>query len=116
MRVVYFVLVCSVYTEHEEAVFKGDTKGDAIAEHQASCNCAINFEGTKTVAVEPLWFRRKVREALEIRRLKTGPQQSTGLNRDLGDYVTTDTWSTLLNKVNAIDNTKTFESMTSNTD
>ena len=103
-------------TEHEEAVFKGETKNDAIAEHQASCNCTIDFEKTKTVAVEPVWFRRKVREALEIRRLKTGPQQSTGLNRDLGDYVTSNTWSALLDKVNTMHRTPTFESMTSNID
>ena len=101
-------------TEHEEAVFKGNTNGDAIAEHSASCNCEINWENTKTVAVEPVWFKRKVREALEIRRLKTGPGEPRGLNRDLGDYVTTNTWSTLLDKVNTVSGVPTFDSMTSN--
>ena len=56
-----------------------------------NCNCDINWENTKILAVEPIWFRRKVREALEIRRLKTGPSESKGLNRDLGDYVVTTT-------------------------
>ena len=78
-----------------------------------NCNCDINWENTKTLAVEPIWFRRKVREALEIRRLKTGPSESKGLNRDLGDYVTTSTWSSLLNKVNKVKGVHTFQNLTS---
>lgn len=100
--------------EHEKAVFNGDTKNDAIAEHTSSCNCEIDWKQTRTLAVEPVWFKRKVREALEIRRLGTGPDEERGLNRDLGDYVTTNTWSTVLNKVNTIKGVRTFESMTSN--
>ena len=93
--------------------FKGNTKDDAIAEHADICNCELDWERTKTIAVEPIWFRRKVREALEIRRLKTGPEQQKGLNRDLGDYVTTRTWSTLFDKINSTKGVPTFESMTS---
>ena len=100
-------------TEHEKAVFTGYTK-DAIAEHKESCDCPMDWEKTKTIAVEPIFFRRKVREALEIRRLKCGPENTKGLNRDLGDYVTTNTWSTLFDKVNIMKKTPTFESMTSN--
>ena len=66
---------------------------------------------TKTVAVEPTWYRRKVREALEIRRLKTGPEEETGINRDLGDYVTTNTWSSLFTKINRSKDIPTFKSM-----
>ena len=99
--------------EHEKAVFKGDTKNDAIAEHKDSCDCQMDWEAVKTLAVEPIWFKRKVREALEIRRLKTGPGETKGLNRDLGDYVTTSTWSTLFNKINDMKIEPTFESMTS---
>jgi len=99
--------------EHEKAVFKGNVKDDALAEHSATCNCNINWENTKTLAVEPVWFKRKVREALEIRRLKTGPGETNGLNRDLGDYVTTNTWSALLEKINNIKGTPTFDSLTS---
>ena len=102
--------------EHEEAVFKGNTEEDAIAEHADTCNCELNWERIKTIAVEPIWFRRKVREALEIRRLKTGPEHEKGLNRDLGDYVTTRNWSPLFDKVNNERGTPTFESMTNNQD
>ena len=98
--------------EHEEAVFKGNIEDDAIAEHANSCDCELDWDKTKTIAVEPIWFRRKVREALEIRRLKTGPEQEKGLNRDLGDYVTTRTWSSLFEKINTTKGAPTFESMT----
>ena len=100
--------------EHEKAVFKGDTKNDAIAEHKEKCDCEIDWKAVKTLAVEQLWFKRKAREALEIRRLKTGPNEPKGLNRDLGDYVTTSTWSTLFDKINSKNIMPTFESMTSN--
>ena len=103
-------------TEHEKSVFEGDYENDAIAEHSQTCPCTIKWENTKTLAVEPIWFRRKVRESLEIRRLKTGPGNTKGLNRDNGDYVTTDTWIPLLDKVNLNKYVRTFESMTSNTD
>ena len=106
--------ISSRNTEHEKAVFYGNTKDDAIAEHASSCDCEIDWEQTRTLAVEPVWFKRKIREALEIRRLKTGPDEAKGLNRDLGDYVTTNTWSMLLNKVNTVRSIQTFESMTSN--
>ena len=71
---------------------------------------------TRTVAVEPTWYRRyeKVREALEIRRLKTGPDEETGINRDLGDYVTTNTWSSLFTKINRCKDIPTFKSMMPN--
>ena len=101
-------------TEHEKAVFCGDTKNDSIAEHKDICNCQIDWEKTKTLAVEPVWFRRKVREALEIRRLKCGPEHPKGLNKDYGDYVKSNTWTKLFDKINTMKNTHTFESMTSN--
>ena len=96
--------------EHEKSLFKND-KADAIAEHQDKCGCEIDLTLTKTIAVEPTWYRRKVREALEIRRLKTGPEEETGINRDLGDYVTTNTWSSLFTKINRNKDIPTFNSM-----
>ena len=98
--------------EHKKAVFKGDVAEDAFAEHKEHCNCTINWKDTKTLAIEPIWFKRKVRESLEVRRLKTGPNEPNGLNRDLGDYVTTEMWSSLLAKVNSIQGVPTFKSLT----
>ena len=59
------------------------------------------WDNVKTLSVEPVWFRRKVREALEIRRLGTGPSKPKGLNRDNGDYVTTNDWQTVFDKINS---------------
>ena len=103
-------------TQHEKAVFNGDIENDALAAHSQRCNCTIEWDHTKTLAIEPIWFRRKVREALEIRRLKTGPNDPNGLNRDYGDYVTTNTWQTLFNKINSNKKIKidTVQTMTSN--
>ena len=98
--------------EHEKAVFKGDVAEDAFSEHKEHCNCTINWKDTKTLAMEPIWFKRKVRESLEIRRLKTGPNEPNGLNRDLGDYVTTEMWSSVLAKVNSIQRVPIFKSLT----
>ena len=104
-------------TEHEKAVFKGDIEGDALAQHSQNCDCHIDWGHTKTLAIEPIWFRRKVRESLEIRRLKTGPVDPNGLNRDYGDYVTTNTWRTMFDKINTNKKLRieTVETMTSNT-
>ena len=100
--------------EHEKAVFEGNVKNDAIAAHTSVCGCEARFGETQVVAVEPVWFRRKVREALEIRRLQTGPNDANGINKDNGDYVTTSTWKPLFNQINSDCRVKikTFESMT----
>ena len=102
---------------HEKAIFNGDVEWDALAEHKETCNCEIKWENVKTLSVEPVWFRRKVREALEIRRLGTGPGKPNGLNRDDGDYVTTNTWTIVFDKINSKQHLTigTFESMTSQT-
>ena len=101
-------------TEHAKAIFTGDVKNDALAAHSSVCDCTDRLEETQMLAVEPVWYRRKVREALEIRRLKTGPNDEHGINKDNGDYVTTNTWDPLFNQINLDSraNVKTFESMT----
>ena len=101
--------------EHAKAIFNEDTKNDALAAHKVNCACADRLDETQVIAVEPVWYRRKVREALEIRRLHTGPNDDQGLNKDLGDYVTTSSWNNLFTQINddPLSHVKTFESMTS---
>ena len=84
-----------------------------MAAHSDECDCKIKREGTTTIAVQPVWFRRKVRESLEIRRLKTGPDDPNGINQDNGDYVTTNTWNSLFDQINrdTKSGVRTFESM-----
>ena len=100
--------------EHEKAIFEENVK-DALAEHHASCDCSVETSHTRTLAVEPHYYRRKVRESLEIRRLGTGPGEERGINRDLGDYVNTTQWNNLFPHINNDENAdvKTFEYLTS---
>ena len=72
---------------------------DELAEHNEKCKCEIKWKNTETIAVETNYFRRKVRESLEIRRLKTGPKDKNGANRDYGDYVKTETWQTIFENI-----------------
>ena len=104
--------VCTRNLEHEKSVYEGDSENDALATHKNFCDCRIKWDSVKTLSVEPIWFRRKVRESLEIRRLKSGPGNPKGLNRDNGDHVTTNTWDPLFKKVDSQRTTDTFESLT----
>ena len=103
-------------TQHKKAIFHAN-RNDAIAAHVFDCDvcdCDIKLDRTQVLAVKPVWYRQKVRESLKIRRLKTGPDEERGLNKDLGDYVTTTTWNPLFEQINADPRSKikTFESMT----
>ena len=56
----------------------------------------------KTVRISPYMYERKIREALEINKLKTITEKDktfTVLNRDNGDYVTTNSWKPLFMKM-----------------
>ena len=78
--------------QHKNAINKGHIQDSALAEHGIKCNDNVSWDNVQVLSVQPNWYRRKVREALEIQCLQTGPEQPNGINRDLGDYVTTDTW------------------------
>ena len=71
-------------------------KDSALAEHCSTCNGEIQWSKARTIAIETNYFKRQVREALEIRRNKTGPDDENGINRDYGKYVKTRTWNSLL--------------------
>ena len=70
------------------------------------------FQVLAFVSVGDEYIHQEIR--LEIRRLKTGPNEDRGLNKDLGDYVTTSTWNPLFEQINSDPRAKvkTFESMT----
>ena len=82
--------------EHEKDVFLANMKDSALAEHCSTCNGEIQWSKARTIAIETNYFKRQVREALEIRRNKTGPDDENGINRDYGKYVKTRTWNSLL--------------------
>lgn len=90
--------------EHQKAVFNGKYDESAISEHAKDCPHEVDWENVKTLSVQPKYFHRCVRESLEIRRQNTGPDAEKGMNKDYGQYVTTNTWNPLLDKVNKIMN------------
>ena len=78
--------------QHKKAINRGHIQDSALAEHGIKCNENVSWDEVQVLSVQPNWYRRKVREALEIQCLQTGPEQPNGINRDIGDYVTTDIW------------------------
>ena len=85
--------------QHQKAAFDGRTADSAIAEHDHMCNGSIQWDDTTILSREPQYYRRCVRESLEIRKEKTQPGSENGLNRDIGKYVLTNTWEPLLSRV-----------------
>ena len=90
---------CKVSTrkkQHEKDVFLENIQESALAEHKTTCEKDILWSDMKTIATENNYFKRCVREAIEIRRYRTGPNDECGINRDYGKYVKTDRWDNLL--------------------
>ena len=87
--------------EHERYVFAGNKKMSAVAEHASVCEQQFKWSEAKTVCVQPNWKRRKIREALEIRKQKRTSRDI--INRDQGVILKTDLWNPLLAKLNNID-------------
>ena len=83
--------------QHEKNVFYGNNEDSAIATHANKFGHEIKWDSTKTLARESSYFKRCVRESLEIRKFKTGPNDSHGMNQDYGQFVKTTTWDPLLN-------------------
>jgi hypothetical protein len=64
--------------EHETACRLSQPDKSALAEHHLVTGHRIDFGGAKTIAVEDRWWRRKIREAIEIEK------EPRVLNRDSG--------------------------------
>ena len=82
--------------EHEKNVFLQNKGDSALVVHSTTCNSNIQWSETKTLAIETNYFRRCVRESLEIKRNRTGPTDRYGINQDNGLYVKPNTWDALL--------------------
>ena len=67
---------------------KGESSG--ATEHTKECHGQFDWLHPKTVRISPYMYERKIREALELNKLKTINEKDksfTVLNRDNGDYV-----------------------------
>ena len=74
-------------------------ESSGATEHTKECHGQFDWLPPKTLRISPYMYERKIREALEINKLKTVNEKDktfTVLNRDKGDYATTSAWLPLL--------------------
>ena len=57
-------------TEHQEDSFKGKWDNSGATEHSLTCHEQFNWIHSKTIAIENDYRRRKIREALEIKKAR----------------------------------------------
>ena len=86
-------------TEHQQDSFKGKWDNSGGTEHTLTCLHQFNWIHPKTIAREDDYKKRKIREALEIKKAKFN-QKIKVLNRDEGNLVKTNTWTPLLANIN----------------
>ena len=80
----------------------GKWESSGATEHTKQCHGEFDRLHSKTVRISPYIYERKIHEALEINKLKTTNEKDktfTVLNRDNGDYVTTNSWIPLFMKM-----------------
>ena len=82
--------------EHERDVFHGRWEKSGLTEHSKDCIQAFDFASARTLATESNYRRRKIREALEIRRNETAPRMTLATNKDRGNVLKSETWNFLL--------------------
>ena len=83
--------------EHERDIFKGKWTVSGASEHAKQCQHNFKFDEAATLSTEPNYRRRKVREAVEIRRVRRSNLDCT--NRDNGTMMRTSQWDYLLGRV-----------------
>jgi len=83
--------------EHQKDIFNGNWKNSGAAEHAKVCDQHFKWDDACTVAVEEDYTRRKIREALEIRRLRR--TDTSVLNRDSGTLLKSNQWDFLLGRI-----------------
>ena len=88
--------------EHQHDNIKGNWESSSTTEHTKECHGQFNWIHPRTIAVMPNMYKRNVREALKINRLKTLNETDKTLkvlNMDNGDYVTTNSWKPIFRKI-----------------
>ena len=78
--------------EHGADIKHERLRTSALAEHSSKTKHQVRLEDAKIIAREDHYYRRKVREALEIKK------HPKNLNRD-GGYEISDSWRPLLRQI-----------------
>ena len=85
-------------SKHEKDIFKGRWEKSGASEHAKVCSQSFQWNEANTITVESNYFRRKIREALEIRKQRRTTDVKS-LNRDQGNILTNSAWDVLLGKM-----------------
>ena len=85
--------------EHQRDIRNGKWMSTGCSEHSRDCGGEFNWDEKVTIAMESVYRRRNIRDALEIRRWKSGPDQPSGLNKDTGNFTYTNSWNALFSKL-----------------
>ena len=85
--------------EHQQDSFKGKWDNSRATEHTLTCHGQFNWIHPKTIARENDYRKRKIWEALEIKKAKYNKKIKV-LNREEGNLVKTNTWTPLLANIN----------------
>ena len=83
--------------EHRKDIFDGKWTNSGASEHAETCDQEFKWDDACTVAVEQDYTRRKIREALEIRKLRR--TDAKALNRDNGNILKSNQWDVLLGRI-----------------
>ena len=70
----------------------GRWSSSGATEHYKDCHGQFNWLHPKALTRKDNFYQRKINEALEIQCYKTGLHEESGINRDTGNYVQTDSW------------------------
>ena len=88
--------------EHQQDSIKGNWESSGTAEHTKECHGEFNWIHPRTITVMSNMYKGKVREALEIKKLKTLNETDKTfkvLNKNNGDYVITSSWKPFFRKI-----------------
>ena len=88
--------------EHQQDSMIGKWESSGATEHTKECHGQFDWLHPKTLRISPYIYEKKIREALKIYKLKTINKKDktfSVLNRDNGDYITTNSWKSLFMKM-----------------
>ena len=94
------------FKQHEAYVRNSHWDKSGAAQHAKKCK--KGFQGVETIKVESRYFDRCVREALEIQKHDSGPNEG-GINLDEGKYVKTKFWLPMLRHITTVDKEKSLK-------
>ena len=91
--------VCTRFGQHDKAIIRSNWNDSALSYHTKDCEFSVNWDNAFTVNTEPCYYRRCIRESLEIQKEEVGPNGDKIINKESGLYVTTKSWLPLLKKI-----------------